>query len=87
MKFETIALLTGLAALFSRRTPENESERVATFPALPHSAFPHLAEAMAQPSTAPLQDDLFERAVRSILTGLLADVDEATGNEGGNPAR
>jgi hypothetical protein len=42
---------------------------------------------MAHPSTAPLQDDLFERAVRSILTGLLADVDQATGNEGGNPAR
>jgi AcrR family transcriptional regulator len=86
-KFETIALLTGLAALFSRQTREDEPDGGATFPALPHDAFPHLAEAMAHPSTAPLQDDLFERAVRSILTGLLADVDQATGNEGGNPAR
>jgi AcrR family transcriptional regulator len=70
-KFEAIALMTGLAALFAQRAQSEESGALTSFPLVALEAFPHLADAVAQPTAPPIRDDLFERAVRSLLRGLL----------------
>ena len=70
-KFEAIAVMTGLAALFAQRTRSEDSGHVTVFPLDAVTSFPHLADALAQPSAPPLSDDLFDRAVRSVLLGLL----------------
>ena len=62
--------MTGLAALFAQRAQSEESGALTSFPLVALEAFPHLADAVAQP-TPPIRDDLFDRAVRSMLLGLL----------------
>ena len=69
-KFEAIAMTTGVAALFGR------SEATAPAPgfaAVDATAHPHLAAALAQPPAPAPSQDLFERTLRSVLTGLLTD--------------
>jgi AcrR family transcriptional regulator len=70
-KFEAIALMTGLAALFAQRSKSEESGALTPFPLVALQDFPHLADALAQPPSPPIRDDLFDRAVRSLLLGLL----------------
>ena len=70
-KFEAIALMTGLAALFAQRAHSEDSGDVTVFPLIALESFPHIADAVAQPSAPPIRDDLFDRAVRSLLLGLL----------------
>lgn len=70
-KFEAIALMTGLAALFALRSHSEDSGAVTPFPVMALKDFPHLADAVAQPTSPPIRDDLFDRAVRSMLLGLL----------------
>jgi len=68
-KFEAIAVVTGVVILFSR----NEASAGATarpFAALDPDHHPHLAAALANPGP-PAQGDLFARALRALLTGLL----------------
>jgi AcrR family transcriptional regulator len=68
-KFEAIAMMTGVVSLFAR------SE--ASTPALPVgpgdlAAYPHLMAALTSATAPPpRKGDLFERALRSLLTGLL----------------
>ena len=66
-KFEALAVVTGVVTLFSRATPAGGPN---PFAALDPSAHPHLAEALRRPGP-PASGNLFERAVRGVLTGLL----------------
>ena len=70
-KFEAIAMMTGLAALFAQRAQGEEPGGMTAFPLVALESFPHLADAVAQPTASLIHDDLFERAVRSLLLGLL----------------
>lgn len=68
-KFEAIAMMIGVATLFAR------SEATASavgFAGIDFAAYPHLATAFAQPPGPAPGQDLFERALRSLLAGLLA---------------
>ncbi|WP_432839234.1 TetR/AcrR family transcriptional regulator [Dactylosporangium sp. CA-092794] len=67
-KFEAIAMLTGVVTLFARPQPEGVS-----FAGIDMTRYPNLTAAFAAagppaPETGP---DLFERTVRSLLSGLL----------------
>ncbi|SNT06571.1 Tetracyclin repressor, C-terminal all-alpha domain [Asanoa hainanensis] len=64
-KFEAIALMTGTVVLFSRAQPTGQP-----FAALDPARHPHLTAALANPGPPP-KDDLFARALRALLTGLL----------------
>ncbi|WP_432991286.1 TetR/AcrR family transcriptional regulator [Dactylosporangium sp. CA-233914] len=69
-KFEAVAMITGVVSLFARPQPEGLSF------AADLAGYRHLVAAMAEASSgapAPPQDapDLFERALRSLLNGLL----------------
>ncbi|MGW3604896.1 TetR/AcrR family transcriptional regulator [Micromonospora sp. NPDC005161] len=67
-KFEAIAMVTGVVSLFAR------SEATAgsfTFAGTDLAAYPHLVAAFGQPSPPAPRTDLFERALRGLLTGLL----------------
>jgi AcrR family transcriptional regulator len=68
-KFEAIAMITGVVSLFAR----NEAAAAAAYPltGIDPTAHPHLAAALAGPPSAA-RPDLFDRTVRSLLTGLLA---------------
>ena len=70
-KFEAIAVMSGLAALFAQQAHGEEPGGMTALPLVALESFPHLAEAFAEPSAAPVHDDLFDRAVRSLLLGLL----------------
>lgn len=69
-KFEAIALMTGVVSLVAR---EEEAPRASPFAGLDLTAHPHLAAALAQPAGRPPKHDLFERTLRILLAGLLAD--------------
>jgi AcrR family transcriptional regulator len=67
-KFETIAMMTGVISLFARS--ESTSGSI-TFAGVDLTAYPHLAAAVNQPPTPTPHHNLFDRAVRSLLAGLL----------------
>ncbi len=71
VKFEAIAVLTSLAALFAQQARSETSGAATIFPLVPLESYPHLAAAVAQPAEEPVAGDLFERTVRGVLTGLL----------------
>lgn len=70
-KFEAIAMMTGVVALFARG--ETTAGETMSFDGLDLANHPHLTAAFTQPpaATPPPARDLFERTVRSLLTGLL----------------
>jgi AcrR family transcriptional regulator len=67
-KFEAIAMMTGVAALFAR---SEATAPAVSFAGVDSTAYPHLAAAFAQPTAPAPSQDLFERTLRSLLTGLL----------------
>ncbi|SCG35745.1 TetR/AcrR family transcriptional regulator [Micromonospora humi] len=68
-KFEAIAMVTGVVTLFARNAAATGT---VTFDHVDMAAYPHLAAAFADPSSAPPPgDDLFDRTLRALLTGLL----------------
>jgi AcrR family transcriptional regulator len=68
-KFEAIAMLTGVVGLFARGEATAGS---VSFAGLDLAEYPHLTAAFTQPTAAaPPERDLFERTLRSLLTGLL----------------
>jgi AcrR family transcriptional regulator len=71
-KFEAIAMMTGVVINFARSEARPPS---APFNGADLAAYPHLAEAFSQAPAPPARDpgerDLFERTLRSVLTGLL----------------
>ena len=69
-KFEAIAMTTGVAALFGR---SEATAPAAGFAGVDVTAHPYLAAALAQPPAPAPPQDLFERTLRSVLTGLLGD--------------
>ncbi|GIF67248.1 hypothetical protein Ais01nite_52830 [Asanoa ishikariensis] len=77
-KFEAIALMTGVVVLFSRATTNADAQ---PFAALDPAHHPHLAAALANPGPPP-KDDLFGRALRALLTGLLGERGEEAVAEG-----
>ncbi len=70
-KFEAIAMMTGTVSLFARS--ETTSGSASAFAGFDPAAYPHLAAAFARPPAPAPQRDLFERTLRSLLTGLLTD--------------
>ncbi|MEH0840808.1 TetR/AcrR family transcriptional regulator [Micromonospora sp. CPCC 205711] len=68
-KFEAIAMTTGVVTLFAR---SEATSAAVTFPRFDVTAYPHLAAAFAEPQAPPPRRDLFDRTLRSLLTGLLA---------------
>lgn len=75
-KFEAIAMTTGVVTLFARS--EATSATVA-LPGFDAAAYPHLAAAFARPPGPPPRGDLFDRTLRSLLTGLLATDPDSRG--------
>lgn len=68
-KFEAIAMVTGVVTLFARSAAATGT---VTFDHVDMAAYPHLAAAFAAPVSAlPPRDDLFDRTLRALLTGLL----------------
>ncbi|MEU4480444.1 TetR/AcrR family transcriptional regulator C-terminal domain-containing protein [Micromonospora sp. NPDC023966] len=67
-KFEAIAMVTGVVSLFARSAA---AAGTVTFDHVDLAAYPHLAAAFAEPPSARPDGDLFERTLRSLLTGLL----------------
>ncbi|MGC5017080.1 TetR/AcrR family transcriptional regulator [Micromonospora sp. DT47] len=67
-KFEAIAMMTGVVSLFAR---SEATSRSFTFAGVDLAAYPHLVAAFSQPSVPEPRRDLFERTLRSLLTGLL----------------
>ncbi|MGW5673269.1 TetR/AcrR family transcriptional regulator [Micromonospora sp. NPDC003776] len=67
-KFEAIAMVTGVVSLFARAATASGPIR---FDHVDLTAYPHLAAAFAEPPSAAPPQDLFERTLRSLLTGLL----------------
>ncbi|MFC4017135.1 TetR/AcrR family transcriptional regulator [Micromonospora sp. GCM10011542] len=67
-KFEAIAMMTGVVSLFAR---SETASRSFTFAGVDVAAYPHLAAAFTQPPAPAPPTDLFERTLRSLLTGLL----------------
>jgi len=68
-KLEAVGLLTGVVSLFARSAAA-AFDPAAAFAAVNPDAHPHLVAALVAPPSAP-RPDLFDRAVRSILRGLL----------------
>lgn len=81
-KLEAVGLLTGVVSLFARSGsaaatgpsagagPDGAANPAAAFAAVDPTAHPLLIAALAAPATPP-RADLFDRAVRSVLVGLL----------------
>jgi hypothetical protein len=67
-KFEAIAMMTGVAALFARSEATAPAVSLA---GVDSTAYPHLAAAFAQPPAPAPSQDLSKRTLRSLLTGLL----------------
>lgn len=70
IKFEALALVTALAAVFASRAPSDheDGERL---PELDSSAFPHLVTRTGEFPTTGEREDLLGRAVRGVLRELL----------------
>lgn len=73
-KLEAVGLLTGVVSLFARHGatpgPTASADPAAVFAAVEPAAHPLLVAALSDPVTRP-RADLFDRAVRSVLVGLL----------------
>ncbi|SCF02726.1 TetR/AcrR family transcriptional regulator [Micromonospora mirobrigensis] len=69
-KFEAIAMTTGVVSLFARRRAGSSSFALT---GVDLTAHPHLAAALRRPVGGPPRADLFDRTLRILLTGLLAD--------------
>ncbi|MET8324269.1 helix-turn-helix domain-containing protein [Micromonospora sp. NPDC005189] len=67
-KFEAIAMMTGVVSLFAR---SEAASGALSFAGADLAAYPHLVAAFSQPAAPPPRTDLFERTLRSLLTGLL----------------
>ncbi|WP_281492871.1 TetR/AcrR family transcriptional regulator [Micromonospora sp. MH33] len=67
-KFEAIAMVTGVVSLFAGSAA---AAGTLTFDHVDLATYPHLAAAFAEPPSAAPGGDLFERTLRSLLTGLL----------------
>ncbi|MGR6320396.1 TetR/AcrR family transcriptional regulator [Micromonospora soli] len=67
-KFEAIAMVTGVVSLFARAAAASGP---VSFDHVDLAAYPHLAAAFAEPPSAAPRQDLFERTLRGLLTGLL----------------
>jgi AcrR family transcriptional regulator len=67
-KFEAIAMITGVVSLLARG--ESTSPPL-TFDGVDLAGYPHLAAAFAEPAHPVPGQDLFDRTLRSMLTGLL----------------
>lgn len=67
-KFEAIAMMTGVTTLVARSGagPSSSPRSASDVP-----AHPHLAAAIGRPPGPPPAQDLFERTLRALLTGLL----------------
>jgi AcrR family transcriptional regulator len=75
-KLEAIAMITGVVSLFARNASAAQEQAAAPsrlFSTATPQAHPHLMAALTQPTTPPPQPNLFERTIRSVLRGLLAD--------------
>lgn len=68
-KFEAIAMMTGVAALFGR---SEATAPAVSFAGVDLTAYPNVAAALARPPAPEPSQDLFERTLRSLLSGLLA---------------
>jgi AcrR family transcriptional regulator len=69
-KFEAIALMTGVVNLVAR---SEGVPRSSPFDGHDLTGHPHLVSALSQPTGPPPEQDLFERTLRVLLTGLLVD--------------
>jgi AcrR family transcriptional regulator len=67
-KFEAIAMMTGVVSLFARSETTSGSR---TFGLVEPGAHPHLEAALRQAPGSGSGQDLFERTLRILLTGLL----------------
>ncbi|MFB9237833.1 TetR/AcrR family transcriptional regulator [Plantactinospora siamensis] len=67
-KFEAMAMVTGVVSLFARA---GASAGSVTFAGLDLAAYPHLVAAFAEPAGPVPRQDLFERTLRGLLSGLL----------------
>ncbi|MDG4800559.1 TetR/AcrR family transcriptional regulator [Micromonospora sp. WMMD980] len=68
-KFEAIAMATGVVTLFARAAT---APGPVAFEHVDMAAYPHLAAAFVAPASAPPPgEDLFDRTLRALLTGLL----------------
>ncbi|MFI5493640.1 TetR family transcriptional regulator [Actinoplanes sp. NPDC051859] len=67
-KFEAIAMMTGVATLFAR---SEASAPAVSFAGIDLARYPHLTAAFSQPATPAPDQDLFERTLRGLLSGLL----------------
>ncbi|MET8529684.1 TetR/AcrR family transcriptional regulator [Micromonospora sp. NPDC005172] len=67
-KFEAIALMTGVVSLFARNEAAAGSP---SFAGVDLGAYPHLVAAFGRSAPPTPPTDLFERTLRSLLTGLL----------------
>lgn len=73
-KMEALAMLNGVVSLFARPVPEDAADPGLLFAALDPVAHPHLTAVLAAPPGAPAAgpEDLFDRVIGSVLSGLLA---------------
>lgn len=69
-KFEAVALMTGVVTLVARSERTSRSNPFAGFDL---RAYPYLVSALNQPAGRAPKQDLFERTLHVLLTGLLAN--------------
>jgi AcrR family transcriptional regulator len=67
-KLEAVAVMTGLVVLVARA---EQAPAASPFAGRDLSAYPHLVAALTSPPTPAPEEDLFDRALRSLLVGLL----------------
>jgi hypothetical protein len=73
-KLEAVAMMTGVVSLFARGgTQQATNESANPFGTVNPGLHPHLNAALREVSPAAIEGDLFERTLRSVLRGLLAD--------------
>ncbi len=75
-KMEAVAMITGIVSLFARGTslPTPNVAPSNIFATATPERHPHLIAALARSAQAsPPRQDMFERTIRSVLGGLLAD--------------
>jgi AcrR family transcriptional regulator len=77
-KFEAIAMMTGVSALFGLSAATGPA---GGFAGVDITSYPHLVEALAQPPAPAPPQDLFERTLRSVLSGLLVDSPGGPGDQ------
>ena len=74
-KMEALAMMTGVVTLFAAPPPSEgvDPSRLFAAAVADPSAFPHLWQALAEPAGGgPVPEELFDRTVSAVLTGLLA---------------